>query len=465
MHAPPPRFITKGDSSLENDGRQLTRLSRALGKPYMPWQQLVATRATERTRDGMFKYKTVLVTVPRQSGKTTMMTPVQVHRMMTRPNSSSFYTAQTGKDAGKRMQDTIKLVMGSALAPLFQPRYAAGSQGLTLGNGAQLRTFAPGPAALHGETPHLVTLDEIWKWDDVQGTQMMGAIGPAQATLEGEAQLWLISTMGTAESAFMNEWVEKGRSGSKGLFYAEWSADPDLDPYEPKTWWSFHPALGNTIGEGVLVQEANDQPMGEWMRAYMNRLTEASDPLIPAEDWAALVNMPAVAPARSTVWLSYEVGESGVDATVMANWRDESGMRYSRVLHHAPGTAWLVPFLLAQHEGRQWAGIAADDGGETRPVTDELRRAGVVVYTVGMSDFATASVGWLTDVRGKRFGHAGERSFAAAVARAVLQRMGDSWRFSRKNSAGSISGVIASVAGQWAFDHAEVQPTEFMIYS
>lgn len=455
LNAPPPRFITPRDPMAATEGREIARLARALGKPLMPWQRRVVNGATEKTTNGFYKYPIVLITVPRQSGKTTLVGPVQLHRIMTRPNIKAFFTAQTGKDARQRFRDLGELITGSPLAPLFKMRYAAGSEGVSLANRSSLTVFSPGPSALHGETPHLVTLDEIWKHDQVRGTELMGAIGPAQATLEGESQIWMISTMGTANSGFMNEWVEKGRAGHPGLFFAEWSMADGLDPYEPQTWWTFHPALGNTITESYLSKEAKDQPLGEWMRAYCNRLTSSVDPLIADEDWAALAVDPDTVPSRRDLTISYEVAPNNESAAVMANWRDADNTPCTRVLHAAPGTAWLIPFLGWIMEDWKPAQLAADDGGETRPVTDELRRRGYTVYTTGPGDFATACVALLTYARGNNLRHDGSRSLAHAVMHAVLQPMGDSWRFSRRYSTGPIAALIAAAIGLWAYDHRE----------
>lgn len=453
-----PRFITKVPEGTPDQGLAIRRLAKLMGKPLMPWQRLVAHGATSLNPDGSYMFHDVLVTTPRQSGKTTLLGPVQVHRIMTIPNISAYFTAQTGKDARERMLDVMKLVMESPIAPLFRPRYAAGSEGLTLGNGSKLRVFAPGPSALHGTTPHLVTLDEIWKHNQARGTELKGAIGPAQATLGNWSQVWMFSTMGTADSGMLNELVERGRAGAPGLFYAEWSMPDRLDPYEPKTWYVFHPALGNTITVEYLKQEAESQPFGEWMRAYMNRLTSSSDPLMDAEEWDALAVEPNEKPRRRDVTITYEVADGGQSATVMATWRDTDGLACGRVLHDAPGTAWLVPFLASIHRVWKPRAMGADDGGHTRRVTDELRRLGVEIQTLGASDFATASMSLLSKAKERQVKHDGSQPLKEAIGHAVLQPMGDSQRFSRRNSPGSVAPLIAWAVGIWLHDHYDPGP-------
>lgn len=451
--APKPRFITPMDPDAPSEGREIARLARALGKPLMPWQRTVVQGATEKTEHGLYKYSRVLITVPRQSGKTTLVGPVQLHRIMTRPNAKAFFSAQTGKDADKRMRDLIQLTMGSPLAALFKPRYAAGSMGVSLANGSRLSTFA-GPENIHGETPILVTLDEIWAHDQAKGIDYAGAIGPAQSTLEGFSQWWNISTRGTENSGMLNEMIEQGMAGVPGLFFADWSAPDGADYYDPKVWWIFHPALGNTITEAHMAKQANDMPRGEFIRAYANRQAElAGDPLIAPEDWEAMHNEAMPVPSRRDLTITYET--HGGHSAVMATWRGDGEEPRTRVLHAAPGDAWVVPFVLRLNEQWKPAAIGADDGGETRRITDELRRAGLEVQTTGAGEFATACVALLALMRERRLEHDGSKTLARAVANVVLQSMGDSQRFSRKNSLGPVCALIAAAVGLWIHDHKE----------
>ena len=67
-----------------------------LGWPLLPWQRQVADVASEYRPGGGWVYPTVIVTVPRQSGKTTLLGAVMCHRAMVIPDHMGWYTAQTG---------------------------------------------------------------------------------------------------------------------------------------------------------------------------------------------------------------------------------------------------------------------------------------------------------------------------------------------------------------------------------
>lgn len=480
-YAPPPKYAPKRDYSYLTEGEEIARLQRLMGKELMPWQRLVIDIATEYKLgsfgERIYHYSKVLITVPRQSGKTTLMGPVKLHRIMTRPGITCFSTAQTGKDAGKRMMDLINMVTQSPLAPVFKPRKSNGSEGLEVRkHGSSITRFSPTIGAIHGETPHLVDFDEVWKYSEELGDNLLGGVGPAQITLHGQAQIWMISTRGTAASVFMNKWVKAGRDGTAaGLAYFEWSMPDGMDPDDPATWWTFHPALGNTITEEALRAEMYGEGMShaERMRGYMNVLTEAEDPIITPEDWAALAITPEQVPERFNVVISYEVAPGNERAAVMANWRDVDGMAVSRVLHSAPGTIWLTDYIRRLHGEWAPAAIAADDGGPSRRVTDELRNppecsrhdagecrrcTALEVMTPGMRDFGTACDAWLTMARDdKTFKHDGSKVFSNAVAHTVLRTTNGTERIDRDKSTGPVAEVIASAVGIWAYDHQEAE--------
>src|SRR5690606_5672588 len=99
-----PAYATAPTDGAMHDLRGIETVSAALSTPLMPWQRFVARVSTERhpDRPAEFRYKTVVLTVPRQSGKTTLTRCKLVHRGLVNPGRRSFYTAQTGKDARER---------------------------------------------------------------------------------------------------------------------------------------------------------------------------------------------------------------------------------------------------------------------------------------------------------------------------------------------------------------------------
>lgn len=471
LHRPPmpePKYATARNPARRSIGARQALVADGLGKPFMPWQRYVADVAGELDADGSLYYEIVIVTVPRQSGKTTLYGPVQIDRCSSNPDAKTFYTAQTGKDARSRFGDLVKLVLRSPLASMVKVRYSAGDEGIIFPNGAALKIFAPTESAIHGETPPLVGFDEFWEYDEPLGDAMLeDAVMPAQITLTGNRQIWLFSTAGTALSTFMKKWVERGRKATKDdseyprLAYFEWGLPDGADPYDPANW-IFHPALGWTITVADLEQAAKNTARGKWLRSYCNVWTEAANLIIPIEEWDKL-KMPESTPPprRSEIAVTYEVAPDGETSSVMASWRDAAGIGHVRVLHTAPGTQWLFGYLVNIIDTWKPRAVGADDGGDTRVVTDKLRRhyddeAGAKIRTIGARDFGTACMQLVREARDeKTLQHDGSKTLRTALAHLVQRRYGDLTRFSRSDSTGPIAGLVAAAVGLWLFDHQD----------
>lgn len=467
-HLPAPRHCPDPDPAYPcNEGREIAAVCHLLGSSLQPWQRMTINRATQYrpARDIMgrpvreYKYSKVLVTVPRQSGKTFLTGPLQIWRLLRHPGEGHLYTAQTGADAGARMRELLAMVSESPSRALFRPRYSNGSEGLSVvGTGASLTRFSPTLSSVHGGHPPLVTLDEIWKYTGDLGSGLLGAIGPSQVTVRQKAQIWMVSTKGTAKSEFMNELIEQGINGTDpSLCYIEFSMPDGADPYDPQTWWGFHPALGNTISEESLRADMG-LPYAEWMRGYMNVVVSADNPIIALEDWDHLAEQTPALPSLNDCAIAYEVAGGGECAAVVAAWRDPLTLTpHIKVLAQRPGTAWLVPYLAMLT--RRWpaAHLYADDGGPTRRITDHLTDTLDTdrLTTLTMTERGVADGNLLASVTETgALRHDGSQALRMAVANAAMRTTNAVERLDRDKSTAPIAALIAASVALWGTDHA-----------
>lgn len=452
-YAARPLYATPRTRDSYSEGPLVATVARALGTPLMPWQRQVADVAGELLPDGSYRYPIVVVSVPRQSGKTTLVRARGVSRCVTRTRQEVFYTAQTGKDARERWRDLVKQINASPLASITTTRQSAGGERLVFPNGSEFRVFAPVPTALHGYTPQEVTLDEAWAHDQLRGEELMGAIVPAQITVR-DRQLWIVSTAGTADSAFLRQWWDAAIEGQPGVAGFIWAAPEGADPYDPATWRTFHPALGHTITERDLQAAADTHSRAEFERAYCNRWTRTSDAIIPADRWAALGG-PQERPAGLPVLLGWDVAHDRTRATIVASWRDALGVTQVKVVRHDAGTDWVPDALHALADALHPAGIAAPGDGPARTIIDAMAGTNLADRTrvLTLAEYANACGEFLADAERVALGHDGTAQLAQAVADAVTRPMGDLWGWSRRNSKGPIDALVAATVAAWLTRH------------
>lgn len=463
-------YATPRDPTRRSRGGQIAEIAELLGWHPMPWQQHVWDVATELDSHGNYVYEKVFVTVPRQSGKTTLFGPVEIHRALELPGSKTYFTAQTGDDARTLLKVLIAKAEASPLRRWVDGKRSSAQTGIVWPNKSEIWAFPPLPAKIHGKTPVLVGLDEIWTLSDVAGKELVAdGIEPAQLTLRGKRQIWFMSTAGTAESTYMKHLVKVGRRsvdepGSHPRFaYFECSLPDGADPYDPAAIEAFHPAVGYTQNIDDLMAKVDGRAPEEervdhatWIRAYCNRWTEAKDPLIP--HWDELAD-PTIGARWSDIAITWDVAAENAMGAVLATWRDDRGRPCTRVLHAAPGTQWMVDLLVDLH-GRHPAAFGADNGGATRRITDEVRRrlaprhGDDAVTTLNGIERGIADETWITAARDEHeLVHDGSKTLAFGVAHMVLKRVGETIRISRADSTGPVAGPIASSVGLYLYDH------------
>src|SRR5215217_7263151 len=103
----PPRWASPRSPDRQTLGPRVAEVADLLGTPLMPWQRHVADVALELDPEtGLLAYREVILTVPRQSGKTTLLLAVMTHRALGfGQRQRVLYTAQTRNDARKKWED------------------------------------------------------------------------------------------------------------------------------------------------------------------------------------------------------------------------------------------------------------------------------------------------------------------------------------------------------------------------
>ena len=434
-------------------GRRVAHVAEhVMGTPLMPWQLQVADVALEldTERHGEWAYPTVIVTVPRQSGKTALMRAVAADRLLAYRDHRIQMTAQTGKDARKRW-DQITEALDVDHHPRAFKKYASkGSEVLTyLRTGSSLSPFAPTPTAVHGDSLNLVMIDEAWAFDEESGTALTAAINPTFATVL-DSQLWIVSTKGTAKSAYLNRLIASGRAATEDpasrVAYFEWSADPDLadaDPYGRDTL-AFHPALGHTQTYDKILTLGRDEPLATWKRSYLNLEDMTGETcVIDLAIWDSLAR-PADEidpPAPGLISVAFDVAADGSAATIYGAWRAGDDTQ-AVCLAAQPGTAWVTDAIARLHRAG-YTDITADPHGPAVTAIDELTDAGVPIRTVTAREYAAACQ-WLIDKsRTGDVRHDGDPATRAALDHAETRPVAGTLAFSAAHSPDPIDAIRA----------------------
>lgn len=489
----PPRYGTPRDPSRRTIGGRWAKVARGLGMPMMPWQRRVADVAGEIDPEtGGLYYREVVITVPRQSGKTSLILPVAVDRGIVpwpQGRQRSVYAAQTRTDARtKLVEEQFEILSGSPLAGFVRGelRQAAGTEGITWRNGSRHGLMATKKTSGHGRTIDLAILDEFFAQVDDRLEQ---AVRPAMIT-RPSAQLWVVSTAGDQTSFPLRAKVDRGReraeAGQYGrIAYFEWSADEDADLDDPASWWSFMPALGHTQTEAAVAGERDGMPDDEFRRAFGNQWRDGISALqaIPAEDWKACADpggevgpdgkVGAGAVPDGRVAFAVHVSADSSAASIAVAGRTAGGNPTAQVIEHRPGTSWVVPRLVDLQSRWQPLATALNPVSQTAALLNEMISARLEpLITAQARDYA-AACGALYNAATAQpseggvllppvFRHRDQGVLNAALAGAGKRRLGDAWAWEERGTAVDISPLIAVTLASWAHEREAVNDIDLL---
>ncbi|GAA1549884.1 hypothetical protein GCM10009804_03070 [Kribbella hippodromi] len=490
-HGPAPRWATSRSPERPTYGPAVAEIAEQLGTPLMPWQRHVVDVALEVRPDGSWAYSEIVITIPRQAGKTTVLRPITVHRCLAGDVRRVFLAAQTRKHSRRRWMDACSAMQHSRLLKgKTKQKVSNGFESLEFpATGSSFEPFAPSGEDLHGETPDLVLLDEIWAFTADEYAVLMGAIQPGFTTKDG--QTIKTSTAGTAASYGLNEARERGRAAVErgdvtGIAYFEWSLPDELDgvaldelddmallaavlkhhPARCQDPECHGPAGGKPCPHGFTVRDASiaesqsKMDRSEFLRGFGNRSTETeADRVIPESAVTASSTVDRI-PADVAPGIAFDVDPDRRCATITAGWRGPDGRSLVEIIEHGLGTRWVAGAVIGILERQGLKRVTVNNAGPARDVADEIERSGFEVDRVTAPDYAAACVRFHDEIRAMpqpTVLHYGQADLVEAFGHLAWRRLGQSLAFT--SSGEPVTAVTAAALAVWAADHpAAIEP-------
>jgi phage terminase large subunit-like protein len=440
-------------------GPAIAEVARRLGKPLMPWQLHVAEVVTEIDPvTGRFAYDEVGLTVPRQSGKSTLILAKATHR----GSATGFfgrrqrmtYTAQTRNKAREKWEEdyAADLKASKTFGPKVTAHFGNGNEHIRFANGSRFGIEANTEKAGHGGTLDEAYVDEAFAQAD---NRLEQAFSPAMIT-RVNTQFWWVSTMGwLGEAPFLEPKVDRGRAQvemgiREGLAYFEWSAPDDVDPEDRDAWRACMPALGHTITEAAIAGELRKMSatVADFRRAYLNQSVpkptdrDRTPTVIDMDRWAGLAGRE---PDRPTpVAFAVAVGPDRKWSTIaMAGVRADGG-RQVQVVESGRGTTW-VPGRIDELV-RDWkpVTVALNPAGPAGALLPELARRKIEVLSLTSRDIGQACGNFVDHAEDGSLHHVDQPLLTIAVGAAKKKFKGDLWEWAPREPSVDIAPLQAA---------------------
>lgn len=455
-----------------------------LGIEPLPWQRFLLIHALELLPGGRFRFRTVVVLVARQNGKTTIVEVKNLFKMFVLGVPLVICTAQDLDQAEESWEHAVDIV--EAIPELDAEKAHVdktnGKKTLRLTNGSRWKIKAASRKGARGLSGDDVNLDELrehqnWlAWGAVTKTTMARA----------NAQIWAFSNAGDDRSVVLNALQDQGRAAAEHpeaadptLGHFEWSAPDDVKctcgrpdaihtadcRLQDRTAWAMaNPALGYTVTEEAIASALTTDPEQIFRTEVLCQRVPDARPdwaVIPETSWRALADVDSQ--AGEQVAFGVDATPDGTYAAIGVAGAREDGLGHSELVDHRRGTGWLLERAVQLDERWHPVGWVIDPRGPAGFLIKDFEDAGLNVIKTSAGDVADAT-GSLIAATGVQEGdeptlrYVPHPALDAAVAGADTKPLGDGRKWDRRSPTVDISPLVAITLARHGLATYEEEP-------
>jgi hypothetical protein len=431
-------------------------------------------------------YSELAVTMPRRASKTTTIWCVLLGLCALRPGFKVVTTAQTYVKARERFLEVERLISPRNVGE-FRTLRGAAAEAIEWTNGSRLWVVTPEGGAFRGDGADVIVFDEAQEHGPDKTADLLGGAAAlmdtrfeddadlTQEDAQGNGQLIVTGTAGTAREGMLWDFLERGRAGLIGILeYAVPDETPlayELDTPEGKrgvkAGWQVsldgkrvlnepaiiaaHPGIGTLTTLGIIRARFTTLALPQFIREYGGQWPyDANTRAISPELWAAghveqLPDYPEV------YALGFDVAPDQSSAALCAAWRDAEGNARVEVICHEGGDGWLAKAIHERTKRKRDLLVGYDSIGPNQAVAtqlDRIARPRPRLHRLGTADIVAAASQVSQDIRGGTFLHPLDPGLDAAADVARRRSIGDgSWAWGRRlgvRDGGDIAPLVAA---------------------
>ncbi|MGB1627697.1 MAG: terminase large subunit domain-containing protein, partial [Miltoncostaeaceae bacterium] len=317
-----------------------------------PWQAEVCTRALEYREDGSLRWPSVVLTVPRQCGKSVLARAMMLWRLICGEQyfgepQTVISTAQDLKVARhiwKVAADTLLRRAGDQIRVMR----GAGQERIEFGNfGNEWLLVAPTATAANGLSVSMAMIDEAFA---VNAEVVTSSIRPTMLARRSP-QLFMLSTAGHTSSRLLQDYREQAinqMDDDPKILLLEWSAPSGSDIRDPQVWKDASPMWDGDRASFIAEESRTARSEAIFSQEYLNIWSRNLNAWVASSAWEACESEEQLPPRTDNPGtIAVEVGKDGDTYGALHAVLGSDGYLYVR--GHVTGTLaamrdWLGTF-------------------------------------------------------------------------------------------------------------------------
>jgi hypothetical protein len=466
-----------------------------LGIQLFPWQKWLLIHGLELSDDGLYRFRTVVVEVARQNGKSLLLVVLALWHIYALDSKKVIATAQDLSRAEESWEEAVEWAMSNEeLEPLIDgtgDKERAGvkrghPKRLILDNGCEYRVASASRRGGRGFSGDLILLDELQEhqsWDSWAAVTKTAMARP-------KAQTWAFSNAGDALSVVLRhlrakshrdlgwpdgdadadvlEAPEPGLAqlledvGQVATGFFEWSAPLNAVRTDMAALAQANPAMNHIdvvpdcVTERALIHALNEDPPSVFDKECMCRWVAHSDGgPFPEGCWVDTQDDKATpAPgARSAICIEVSSGQrertyiarAALDCNaepVLGIWADQAG------------SDWVVDWLTANRDGYAVVVLRSGAGTPALSLLDQIEAAQLPLEPWSAADVSAAHGLMFDNIRDGKARHRSHPGLdMAATSAAIKVQAGGGWIIDPRNSPSDVAPLMAAMGAVWGLGH------------
>ena len=436
-------------------------------------EQRLALDALLAEKGGRWAAFEAALIAPRQNIKTHLFKVVALTDVTLLDTELVMWSAHEFSTAMESMRDLLGIIEQNEFLDRRVRKVvnANGEEGIEFVGGQRIRFKARTKTGARGLTAPRLLLDEAFALQPAH----IGSLMPTMSALSvtGNPQIVYGSSAGQLSSTVLRNLRDRGRAADPALIWVEWCDDQPHDACETKhcthtfgtpgcvlddedRWQRANIALHRRISIEFVRMERRSMPPDEFARERMGWWDEPAEGGDVAGDlWARLADRAAVLADPPVIGLDVDHGQMSASLVACGG--------PLHVVRHDEGTGWLVTEVIKRDQEHPGAVFAVPgDSGPARGLIPTLEKpvaeggAGLTLRTkanpsgnlvvLDGPEMVDACETFMRDVIEGVLVHRDEHALNAAVEGAGRRQVGDSWRWSRRDSSVAISPLTAATA-------------------
>lgn len=284
-----------------------------------PWQVSLLKRLYRTNPNGLRKYRTALIGLPRKNGKSALLSGIALYELILGTEGGEVYACAADRDQARIVFGTAKrmLEMDPELSPICNTFRDTIEFPET---GSIFRVLSAEAFTKEGLNPSFVAFDEVHAqpnrelWDVMQLAQ--GA--------RRNPMLVGITTAGVRQDRLGNDTlcyglyqygkqVAAGEVDDPTFFFAWWEpkAGMDADHTDPATWSEANPGYGDLVAKSDFESMVARTPEAEFRTKRCNQWVSQKETWLPHGYWDAVTDERPQPPQGAEVVLGFDGSYSG----------------------------------------------------------------------------------------------------------------------------------------------------------